>query len=161
MVAPCQVDIRELIDFAHGSDRITFTTRFPHLFLVVAGHDKELPVSFKTEVISVRPAKQASIDEVLPIIKAVGNPYPERIALGRARNCDIVLRDRSVSKLHAHFRVESQGMLLVDLESSNGTYINGQLLKPNQPSPVLIGDSLHFGKVRTELLDAHELFKRL
>jgi hypothetical protein len=56
---------------------------------------------------------------------------PDRISLGRARNCDIVLRDPSVSKLHAHFRVKDDGKFdLVDRLSENGTEINGARLLP-------------------------------
>src|SRR5262245_48740931 len=42
---------------------------------------------------------------VYVVAKAPGNPYLDRISVGRARNCDIVVRDGSVSKLHAHMRI--------------------------------------------------------
>jgi hypothetical protein len=55
------------------------------------------------------------------IIKRPGNPYPDRMSVGRAFNCDVVLRFPVVSKLHAHFSFTVDGQLrLTDLGSSNG-----------------------------------------
>ncbi len=42
--------------------------------------------------------------EVRWIAKSEDSPYSDRFSVGRARNCDIVLRYASISKLHAHFR---------------------------------------------------------
>jgi hypothetical protein len=47
------------------------------------------------------------------------------IAIGRAPSCDIVLEgDQLASRRHALFRSRSDGYTVVDLGSSNGTYIN-------------------------------------
>jgi hypothetical protein len=102
------------------------------------------------------------IRKVLPVIKRAANPYPDRISVGRARNCDIVLRNRSVSKLHAHFRVTPDGRLeIVDLQSYNGTWLNGLHLKPNQGELVATGDELQFGVVTAQLVDATTLYNLL
>ncbi|HTU58032.1 MAG TPA: hypothetical protein VMF89_06355, partial [Polyangiales bacterium] len=45
---------------------------------------------------------------ILPLRKGEGRPFPERISVGRATNCDVVIRDASISKLHGHFRDVSQ-----------------------------------------------------
>jgi hypothetical protein len=99
---------------------------------------------------------------ILPIAKAQGNPYPDRISVGRARNCDVNIRDPSVSKLHAHFKVKPGGFELVDLESQNGTCVNGQPLASNRGETVSSGDVLLFGGVTCKLLNAgllYDLFK--
>ena len=107
----------------------------------------------------LRPRRQKPDYEVLGVAKAPGRPYPDRISVGRARNCDLVVRDPSVSKLHAHFRMRENGKFdLVDLDSTAGTRINGIQLPPNKPEPVWPGDSVAFGNVGVWLLDAGALF---
>ena len=87
------------------------------------------PVSLKRSA-----ARRAPNVEVLAVVKAPGNPYPDRVSVGRARNCDVVMRDPSVSKLHAHFRVGGPKLELVDIDSQNGTRVNGRALAPHQPA---------------------------
>jgi hypothetical protein len=100
---------------------------------------------------------------ILPVKKAQGNPYPDRVSVGRARNCDVAIRDPSVSKLHAHFKLrEGGGYDLVDLDSQNGTCVNGKPIAPNRGEPVSSGDVLLFGGVTCKLLNAallYDLFK--
>lgn len=93
------------------------------------------------------------------IAKRPGNPYPDRMSVGRAFNCDVVLRFPVVSKLHAHFSLTAEGQLqLVDLGSSNGTWHNGQRLEPGRPVIVRPSDLLSFGGVHCEVIDAAGLF---
>jgi pSer/pThr/pTyr-binding forkhead associated (FHA) protein len=49
----------------------------------------------------------------------------ERLVIGRAPQCALVLDDPSVSALHAEVRGTSEGVHLVDLRSKNGTFIVG------------------------------------
>ena len=77
-------------------------------------------------------------------------------------NWQQVLRDPSVSKLHAHFRATGSLWELVDLESQNGTCRNDVPLKPHRPEPLALGDLLLFGNVAAKLVDAgllHDLLK--
>jgi hypothetical protein len=157
------VTVEELIGLAQKLPRAAFERRLPGLYLVIAAEAGASPVAFRTIVVSPgekRPAQSRvdEIDEVLPIAKAPENPYPERISVGRARNCDVVLRDGSVSKLHAHFYVEGDALDLVDLESQNGTRVNGRTLAPHERERVLLGDELEFGTVRATIADAGALF---
>lgn len=46
--------------------------------------------------------------------------------LGRGTDCDLRLVDNGVSRHHAEIRVEDQEAVLVDLGSTNGTFVNGQ-----------------------------------
>jgi predicted component of type VI protein secretion system len=48
--------------------------------------------------------------------------------LGREADCDIVIADRQVSRHHARLTLGSEGVLLEDLESKNGTHHNGQVI---------------------------------
>lgn len=50
----------------------------------------------------------------------------QRLLIGRAPDCTIVIPDRQVSRHHAELRLTPQGVLLEDLGSKNGTYLNGE-----------------------------------
>lgn len=94
------------------------------------------------------------------IVKRPGNPYPDRISVGRALNCDIVLRFGVVSKLHAHFTFGAQGVLQVaDVGSSNGTWHNGRRLPNGEVVVLKSRDQLSFGGVQCEILDAGGLYE--
>lgn len=45
--------------------------------------------------------------------------------VGRDESCNLVIQNRQVSRYHARFIPQSQGILLEDLGSKNGTHING------------------------------------
>ncbi len=49
--------------------------------------------------------------------------------LGRSRECDIVVADHNVSRQHAEIRLEDGIHWLVDLDSTNGTLVNGKKVK--------------------------------
>jgi hypothetical protein len=50
----------------------------------------------------------------------------ERVCVGRLAACDIRLADANVSREHAAFVREGAGWAIEDLESTNGTYLNGE-----------------------------------
>ena len=162
------MDLATFAQLAATLSREQFLARVSGLFLAVASTPGALTLGFRTEY--ARPAVQpqrGTLTAVYPVVKAKGNPYPERISLGRAPNCDIVLRVASVSKLHAHFLVKpgtakggSRGSAhdLVDLGSHNGSRVNGASLTPQQAVPVGVGDLLQFGEVTAELIDAETLY---
>ena len=71
--------------------------------------------------------------------------YDEAFDIGRAPNVEIVVDDPSVSRMHARLSLEEGGTLLVqDLRSTNGTYINGKEVKREHAS---VGDRLRIGEV--------------
>lgn len=58
----------------------------------------------------------------------------ERITIGRQQGNDVVLADQRVSRRHALIECQGGVCHIVDLESSNGTYVAGQRLPPNVPT---------------------------
>jgi pSer/pThr/pTyr-binding forkhead associated (FHA) protein len=49
--------------------------------------------------------------------------------LGRGTDCDLRLVDQGVSRHHAEIRVEDGDVVLLDLGSTNGTFVEGQPIR--------------------------------
>ena len=56
-----------------------------------------------------------------------------------------------VSRLHASLRIENNSVLLTDLGSTNGTYLNGRRLSPNTSYVLHSGDTILFGRLQTRV----------
>jgi hypothetical protein len=55
-------------------------------------------------------------------------------------------REKGVSRKHAVLRVDRRQLLLLDLGSSNGTWLNGAQLTANEPIRLESGDEIRLGK---------------
>lgn len=50
----------------------------------------------------------------------------KKTTIGRSHECDLVLEQNQVSGKHASLRLLDDGLYLTDLDSSNGTFVNGE-----------------------------------
>ncbi len=70
------------------------------------------------------------------------------IAVGRSTGNDIVLDTTAISRYHITFTFKDQQVLLEDLNSVNGTYVDGVRLQPHAPYIVRGGEEVQIGEVR-------------
>jgi FHA domain len=70
----------------------------------------------------------------------------EELLIGRHPNCDVVMSDETVSRRHARLTFRDGGWIVQDLDSTNGTRLNGQHVGRCRLRP---GDQLALG---TQLL---------
>ena len=66
---------------------------------------------------------------VTDIFLQAGQPFrvtQKTTTMGRSRECDIVVPDANVSRVHAEVRHEGLEYVLVDLGSTNGVEVNGR-----------------------------------
>ncbi len=76
-----------------------------------------------------------------------GRRYPlgeEDVSIGRERDNTIVIASESASRRHARIFVSGGSHVLVDLESTNGTLLNG---KPVQEQTLRHGDVIRVGSM--------------
>ena len=59
---------------------------------------------------------------------------------------------RGVSRLHAVLKREANKVFLMDLGSSNGTYVNGKRLNPHVDQAITNGDVVSLGKLKIQIL---------
>lgn len=88
-----------------------------------------------------------------------GKPWGQLI-VGRDASADIYLEDRSVSRRHAILAWCSGEIVVTDLYSRNGTYVDGKKIEPGSDgsiSVVRLGAQLLFGVAECALFDAQRL----
>jgi hypothetical protein len=159
------------VDLTTRLTRRDFANKFPMLFLLKRPSDTAPAggaITFRTQTLTMNDqgllADSGAFADgywVWALLKRSGNPFPERISIGRATNCDVVFRLGYVSKLHAHIVTEGETMTLLDQGSSNGTEVNGQKLKPHAPCPIRNGDRIKLGRIDLRLLDAEAFYDLL
>lgn len=90
----------------------------------------------------------------LTVRSAEGRPLPEelrydleqdRVTLGRSVGADVRLPHATVSEQHALVRLEAEGYVLVDGDSTNGTRVNGDKLVPGRKKKLHDGDQIDIG----------------
>ena len=87
-----------------------------------------------------RPYKLKMIDPATSQIFPLG----EEVTIGRAPGCSVPLADDTyVSQLHARIYIRDGKPFVEDLGSTNGTYLNEELLET--PRPLHPGDRLRIG----------------
>lgn len=74
----------------------------------------------------------------------------DRIAIGRARSADICLPDMAISTRHAEIRIKDNDYAIVDLDSLNGTEVNGKKLVAHRPRILKNGDRIVLGDFRVQ-----------
>lgn len=65
--------------------------------------------------------------------------------LGRVAPADIIIDVPTVSSRHALLRVEEDGVMVTDLNSTNGTYMNGEEVKPMSQNKLEVDSEIYFG----------------
>jgi diguanylate cyclase (GGDEF)-like protein len=71
--------------------------------------------------------RDACVVHIYPTGPGMGTRYPltdTPVVLGRGNDCDIRINDHSVSRRHARIQPGADGYYAVDLQSTNGTYVN-------------------------------------
>jgi hypothetical protein len=69
------------------------------------------------------------------------------VVIGKLSSCaDAVIKDPTVSRMHAKVFSIGGEMMLQDLNSKNGTFINGIRLLPNEKRIITADDEISFGK---------------
>lgn len=154
-----------------GLTRPLFEGRHPYAFLVrttPAGGGTASERTFRTQIHSVQakystsPAPGLPDEErIFPLIKAPRNPFLDRVSVGRAPNCDVIIQDPSVSKLHGYFcDITLEAAVFTDAKSANGTRVNGIIVPPGTSIAVQNGTHIIFGRIQCVFLAPGDVYDR-
>ncbi len=86
--------------------------------------------------------------EMERLVESLNNEY----VIGRSVETDLQLPDSQVSRRHAKLYATSQGVLIADLESRNGTYVNQAVI--TGPTALYFGDKIKIGQTILEVIPA-------
>jgi len=86
--------------------------------------------------------------EDLPVLALDWTGTVSPILIGRSPDCDLLLLNRTVSHQHAELFWRDGRWHLVDLGSTNGTYVNGE---PVQEAEIRRGDVVALGTERVRV----------
>ena len=167
-----------------------FVKRWPgnYLLVIIPGGDSDdWDMAFQTSVLSfdklktglqnAAPPEDDENDETAPpgtylyeVRKHADNSWLEWIAIGRARNNDLVLRHQSVSKLQARIHSDKGNVAdgnidstywLTDMKSTAGTTVNGIPILPSKPHQLESGNRIRLGQVDCVFFDSAGLYDYL
>jgi pSer/pThr/pTyr-binding forkhead associated (FHA) protein len=85
-----------------------------------------------TQVISAAEARAAGLapEQMTLIVGGTRVPLTKRVStMGRSRDCDVVVPDPNASRIHAEIRHIGLDYFLVDMGSTNGTEVNGEVVR--------------------------------
>lgn len=111
--------------------------------------------TFKLRIAQAGQAPPAIVLLVGPAA-SVGRQWPledtDRI-IGRAPNAHVYVDDRSVSKFHAKIVMGNGDVSIIDLESTNKTLVNGQIIQPLVPVKLSNNDQIKTGNIIFKFLE--------
>lgn len=119
--------------------------------------NKHQTQSFQFETIAMLKATRADqIEQLRSLIAADSSTHPlapkpgslwTKLMVGRSPDCNISIQDPAVSSQHAQFELDFPGrpLVLTDLSSTNGSFLNGQRIQPHEHIDVKSGDCIRFG----------------
>ena len=119
-----------------------------------------------TGTLRMRPAAGPVASETLMgriwlVTKGQNGPRGPAITGGRASSNDIVLPEFTISNHHFHFRFEGTRWVVIDLGSTNGTYVDGHRIEQGRRVPITNGTRMMFGRYQFEFMTAQDFVKNV
>ena len=93
--------------------------------------------------------------------KPFSGGMPNVISIGRSSENDVVIVDYSISKRHAQIILFHGLYFLMDIGSTNGTRVNGELVQPNVKVKLEPAANIAFGRIIFVFTLASELYQGL
>ncbi len=79
------------------------------------------------------------------------------ITAGRDPECDLAIETQGASRFHADFLFTGQELFVVDRQSTNGTFVSGNRISPDEQVSLEIGDRVRIGPAEVIVWDEDEL----
>ena len=89
------------------------------------------------------------------------NRQQSRIVIGRTSDADVVIPELSISVEHCALEATPFGLAVIDLNSTNGTYVDGERVPKATPDSLHGGAKLALGRFEFEYLRHREFLERL
>ena len=142
-------DVEQVIMVALNKDpakRFARIESFARALEQAAQSNRSQPLSKPSETLSALDNKEESAMEA-----ALKGPFgrrslgPNSLTIGRAPDNGLVISDMKASSHHAEMHMEGQYYAIVDLGSTNGTFVNDQRLPARSSRLLQPGDAIRIG----------------
>jgi hypothetical protein len=166
--------IKDLLDETQGMSAAKFQEEFPYPFLVKEATNESIPAPAEDRATTRLKTASAPIGDgfaqgdvwIYPVRPRDPENFKGAVKLGRDPDLDVVINDGSISTEHAKFTLDFEGdepiVSVVDVGSSNGTYVNGDKIEPNAPKQLSDQDSVRFGPaVKLQFFESEGFFQFL
>jgi hypothetical protein len=126
-------------------------------------HSTRLGLAERIEAGSTVPDRRPVRRERLIVVRTKLLAKPDEYSVGRQQSCDMFVNDYTVSARHGtlHWMKRIQRWMFKDLDSTNGSWINGEPLPPQQRSLLRSTDELQLGRMCFLFLEADDLHRYL
>jgi hypothetical protein len=104
---------------------------------------------------------QSLVGRVWLITKSAYGPKGPAIQGGRAAGNDIVIPEFTISNQHFALRYDVTRLVIQDLGSTNGSYVNGQKIDTGRRVPLANGARLVFGRYQFEFMTGPDFVKTI
>ena len=94
--------------------------------------DKDRPIGTFEIVAAIQEDKERSTGFLKDESGQITYLLSQVTTLGRHPRCDIVLNEKAASRHHAEIHRKNNGIFFIDKNSTNGTYVNDQLISEHQ-----------------------------
>lgn len=115
----------------------------------------ELPIQDKKKLLTA----YADPSTVITPLKKKNRNSKDDIIFGRGNDCDVRFKSKETSKIHAKLKISGNRLLLKDLGSTNGTFINQCRMLPDSLYEISPGQELKFGTTKTMYIDLEHLLE--
>jgi hypothetical protein len=144
-------------DKAASLRREHFLSQHPYPFLVHAtGELQALDPGKRDDLTSDRlvlERPREALHESMQVARLVPRDLDnDRVTIGVATTCDVLLDDASVSKRHAWFEEVQGAWQICDADSSAGTQVNNDPIEPGTARVLVSGDRITLGYVEMMFL---------
>jgi hypothetical protein len=137
------VDLR--IQFAHVQEEpaAADTVARPTFKPEIAPHPTSAPITAEPMQFQLRSLAADRAGDVFELY--------DGLTVGRTPECGIAFDRTEVSRRHALFGITADGVTVMDLDSTNGTLVNGERIEPRVVVAVQPGDSIQIGTETVQL----------
>ena len=166
-------NMQDFLDETKNLTREAFLDTYPYPFLIREATQVKTALPAGEDAMTTRLKRVApTVGDgfmqgdvwIHPICPRDPENFDGAVKLGRDDECDVVIADGSISTVHAQFTLEFEDeapvVYLTDLESSNGTFVNGDLIEPKTATRVENQDGIRFGPaVKFQFFEAAGFFE--
>jgi hypothetical protein len=163
---PQTCTLAELVSASSGVAPAELERRFSYSVLLVALPSDEwdgesTSVTLEDKPPAVDAPGRAITPIVVPLVRGkLSNE--NKLVVGRASICDVVLQSRQVSKVHAYLIETFPNQWVVeDAKSTNGTSVEGKKIEPGKRIPLTDGCTLGFGSVQSVFWHGHSFVQHV